>query len=237
MARSGETTRISTIPRPVLPATAQPSTSRKWSDRTFARDPWGEIWRWAVVLGITSIVGAVLMLGSLYVAIHMQARSDESRRVDAIVVLGTAQYNGRPSPVLRARLDEVIKAYGEGLAPVIVVTGGGQPGDAFTEAEASRDYLVEQGVPESAILLENEGRNSWESMQGAADLLEAEGLQRVLLISDGFHLFRLKMMAQELGLTPFGRPAADSPIRSGNGSESSYMVREMGAVVAHLIGR
>ena len=147
------------------------------------------------------------------------------------MVLGTAQYNGRPSPVLRARLDEALAAYREGVAPLVVVTGGGLPGDAFTEAEASRDYLVDRGVPESAILLENEGGNSWESMQGAADLLEAEGLSRVLIVSDGFHLLRLKLMARELGLEAAGRPAEESPIRKNSATEFDYVVREAGGIV------
>jgi uncharacterized SAM-binding protein YcdF (DUF218 family) len=150
------------------------------------------------------------------------------------VVLGTAQYNGRPSRVLRARLDETLAAYREGVAPLVVVTGGGLAGDAFTEAEASRDYLVDRGVPEGAILLENEGGDSWESMQGAADLLESRGLSRVLIVSDGFHLFRLKVMARELGLDAVARPATGSPIRQNSGTEFDYVVREAGGIVLFM---
>ena len=170
-------------------------------------------------------------------AIYVQARSNQSRPVDAIVVLGAAQYNGCPSPILKARLDEALAAYNEGVAPVIVVTGGRQSGDQFTEAEASRDYLVHHGVPENNILLEIKAHNSWQSMQGAANLLKDRGLKRVLLVSDGFHLFRVKLMAKDLGLKPYGRPAENSPIRQNSGRELSYAIREAGGVVAHLLGR
>jgi len=171
---------------------------------------------------------------SLLGAVYWQARTDEARPVEAIVVMGTAQYNGRPSPVLRARLDRVIEVWEEGIASLVVVTGGKQEGDAFTEAEASHDYLVEHGIPDAAILLEDQGSDSWESLQGVATLLEERGLDRVLIVSDGFHLLRLKKMAHDLGLTAYVTAADDSPIRPGSGNEFSYMVREVGGIVAYV---
>lgn len=186
---------------------------------------------------LTAGLGVVLGASALLAAIYWQARHDQTRPVDAIVVLGAAQYNGTPSPVLRARLDEVLAAYREGVAPLIVVTGGKQPGDQFTEAEASQQYLTDQGVPASAILLENEGRNSLQSMQGAARLLHARNVSRILLVSDGFHLFRVKLMARDLGLTPFGRPARHSPIRPWSSREVDYVVREAAGVVQYLWNR
>jgi uncharacterized SAM-binding protein YcdF (DUF218 family) len=187
----------------------------------------------SIFLVIAAAFGGTALIGAIYV----QARSDQTRAVDAIVVLGAAQYNGRPSPILRARLDEALAAYGEGVAPLIVVTGGRQAGDQFTEAEASRDYLIERGVPEDAILLENGAHNSWQSMQGTADLLKDRNLSKVLLVSDGFHLLRVKMMAKDLGLEPFGRPASRSPIKHNSGREFSYAFREAGGVIAHLLDR
>jgi uncharacterized SAM-binding protein YcdF (DUF218 family) len=121
------------------------------------------------------------------------------------------------------------------LAPYIVVTGGKQPGDVYTEAEASQMYLAENGVPESAILMETEGRDSWQSMQGAAEALRQIGAERILLVSDGFHLFRLKVMARELGFTPIGRGADDSPIRPNSGNELNYIVRETAATTLFLL--
>jgi uncharacterized SAM-binding protein YcdF (DUF218 family) len=187
------------------------------------------------VVGITGALAVALLGASLLAAIYWQARSDQSGSVDAIVVLGTAQYNGRPSPALKARLDEVLLEYKAGMAPYIVVTGGKQPGDAFTEAEASRDYLIEHGVPESAILMESEGRDSWQSMQGAAEALEQIGAERILIVSDGFHLFRLKMMARELGFAPIARGAEASPIRPNSANELDYIVREAAATVVFLV--
>jgi uncharacterized SAM-binding protein YcdF (DUF218 family) len=171
-----------------------------------------------------------LLAGSLLAAVYWQARTDETRSVEAIVVLGAAQYNGRPSPVLRARLDRTIEVWRDGVAPLVVVTGGRLTGDAFTEAEAGRDYLIEHGVPESAILMENEAHDSWESMQGVARILEERGLSTVLLVSDGFHLLRVKLMARDLGLTAYVTAAGQSPIRSGSPSELGYAVREVAGI-------
>ncbi len=168
-------------------------------------------------------------------AIYVQARMDQTRAVDAIVVLGTTQYNGVPQAVLRARLERALVLYRDGIAPTIIVTGGGQPGDTYTEAESSQMYLVEAGIPEDAIVLENEGRDSWQSMVGVRDITEARGLDRILIVSDGFHLLRLKVMAARLGLTAFATAATDSPIAGGQ--EFGYVVREALAIVAFGLGR
>lgn len=181
---------------------------------------------------------AVLTLGiSLFGAIYYAARNDQSQPVDAIIVMGAAQYNGEASPVLSARLDEALQAYEEGLASVILVTGGGQEGDWTTEGDVSREYLMARGVPDDAILVENTGRNTWRSLQGAARLLLDRDLNRVLIVSDGFHLFRSKMMAQELGLEAYGRPADESPIRPNSQRELEFMIREWAGVVFHQIER
>jgi uncharacterized SAM-binding protein YcdF (DUF218 family) len=195
---------------------------------------WSELWRWALVLVVCIPIAAVFLGGSLLAAIYWQARSDQTRPVDAIVVLGAAQYDGRPTPVLQARLDEALAAYNAGTAPLIVVTGGRQQGDRFTEAETGRNYLVDHGVPERAILLENEGRSSWESMQGVGEILATRGVTRILIVSDGFHLFRLKLMAHHLGFTAFAAPATDSPIKRDSSLEIDYMFREAGGVVYFL---
>jgi uncharacterized SAM-binding protein YcdF (DUF218 family) len=205
--------------------------------RKFRRPFFSEFWRWSIAISIFFVIAAAFAGSALIAAIYVQARSDQTRPVDAIVVMGAAQYNGRPSPILRARLDEAFAAYREGVAPLIVVTGGRQAGDQFTEAEASRDYLIGRGVPEEDILLENEAHNSWQSMQGAAELLKERNLSSVLLVSDGFHLFRVKMMAKDLGLKAFGRPASNSPIQQNSGREFSYAVREAGGVIAHILDR
>ncbi len=179
------------------------------------------------------VVGPVLEV-ALIGAIYVQARTDQARPVDAIVVLGTTQYNGVPSPTLEARLDRAVALYQDGTAPLIIVTGGNLPGDVYTEAEAGQMYLVEAGVPETAIVLENEGNDSWQSMNGVAGILAARNLDRILLVSDGFHLLRLKMMARDLGITAFATASEGSPIAGGE--EFGYVVREALAITAFVFG-
>ena len=191
-------------------------------------------WRWLVpVLVFLVLLGPVLEL-ALIGAIYVQARTEQARPVDAIVVLGTAQYNGRPSPTFQARLDRALALYRQGLAATIIVTGGSQPGDAYTEAESGQMFLTDAGVPSGAIVLENEGRDSWQSMNGVAGILAARHLGSILIVSDGFHLLRLKMMARELGITAYST-ASDSPIRGGE--EFGYVVREALAITAFVLGQ
>lgn len=172
---------------------------------------------------------SILLVGG---AVYWEARTASSAQSDAIVVLGAAQYNGRPSEVFRARLDHALDLYQEGYAPLIVLTGGQQPGDAYTEAETGEQYLLDRGVPQSAIRWENEGRDTWQSMQGVADVLEGSGVESLLIVSDGFHLLRSELMARELGFTASGSASIDSPIRSWSGAELSYVIRETGGVLA-----
>lgn len=181
-----------------------------------------------VVLAIPLIV--LLVMGAVY----WQARTDETRPVDAIVVLGAAQYNGRPSAVLRARLDHAFGLYEGGYAPLIVLTGGRAEGDAFTEAEAGAIYLEELGVPSSAMVLENDGRDTWSSMRGVDTLLNGRDVESLLIVSDGFHLFRSELMARELGYEAWSSPADDSPIRPWSAGEVSYVIRETGGIFAFI---
>lgn len=153
-----------------------------------------------------------LYLGVTFVQVLMASNRDEARPVDAIVVLGAAQYDGRPSPVLRARLDHAADLYQQGLAEKVVVTGGKQAGDRVTEATASADYLARHGVPQESILREVQGRTSWQQLAAAAAFLKQQGLTKVLLVSDGFHSARIAAIAGELGLEGYTSPAPDSPI-------------------------
>lgn len=191
--------------------------------------------RWTVSIVVSLGVIIIAGIGGITGLIYLQARIDEARQVDAIVVMGAAQYNGRPSPVLEARLEHALVLYERGYAPEIVVTGGKQSGDAFTEARASADYLIERGVPESSILLENEGRSTWESMQGVPALLAPDDGTRVLVVSDGFHLFRSEMMLRTLGYKTFASAAPDSPITPWSVPEFAYVIRETGGVLAFLL--
>src|SRR5688572_10578030 len=137
---------------------------------------------------VRSIVGVLLLLwaASAIAVVHWGSR-DRARKADAIVVLGAAQYVGRPSPVLKARLDHAISLWSRGLAPMLIVTGGKGAGDTTSEGAVSRQYALRHGVPDSAILVESRGRNTRESLETVANMMEARGLNRAILVSDPFH--------------------------------------------------
>lgn len=183
-----------------------------------------------IVLGLVGLVALYLIV--TFAQVWFAARHDQARPAQAIVVFGTAQYNGKPSPVLAARLDHAIDLYRRGLAPVIVVTGGNQPGDRYTEAGASADYLLKRGVPDADVLREVSGTSSWQSLAAAANFLDDRKINDVLLVSDPFHSYRIRAMASELGLNGHSSPTRTSPIKGV--TEAEYMVRE---TVAVAIGR
>lgn len=181
------------------------------------------------------LAAVVLYLGVTFVQVWRAARDDQARPAQAIVVFGAAQYNGVPSPVLAARLDHAIELYERDLAPVIVVTGGNQPGDQFTEATASANYLIQRGVPDDDVLREVSGTSSWQSLAAAANFLDDRSITDVLLVSDPFHSLRIRAMASELGLEGHSSPTTTSPIRGM--SEARYMARETVAVaVGRVVG-
>lgn len=151
-----------------------------------------------LVLGLASFVAICWAISAIHV--WRVATRDEAAPADAIVVLGAAQYRGRPSPVLRARLDHAIGLYARGIAPRLVFTGGIAEGDTASEAAVSRTYALQQGVPDSAILLENDGRTTSESLEQVVRLMDARRLRSVVLVSDPFHLARAGLLARRGGL-------------------------------------
>jgi uncharacterized SAM-binding protein YcdF (DUF218 family) len=186
-----------------------------------------------IALALVAVV--VVYVGVTFAQVWWAARHDQARPAQAIVVFGTAQYNGRPSPVLAARLDHAVDLYHRQLAPVIVVTGGNQPGDNFTEASASADYLLKRGVPDEDVLREVSGTTSWQSLAAAASFLGDRDIKDVLLVSDPFHSYRIRAMASELGLDGHSSPTRTSPIHGM--TEARYMARETVAVaVGRIIG-
>lgn len=196
----------------------------------------GARWLRRTVLGVV----AVVVIGTLYYFVTLfqvwrTGEAEQARPVDAIVVLGAAQYNGRPSPVLASRLDHAFELYQRGLAPFVVVTGGKQPADVFTEADAEARYLTERGVPAAAILREESGRNSWDSLDGVAVILRERGLRRVLLVSDPFHSLRIRGMARELDLVAYVSPTRTSPIR-GMTAFRRMLKEAAGVGVARIVG-
>jgi uncharacterized SAM-binding protein YcdF (DUF218 family) len=186
--------------------------------RIFKAPKWWRRGGWRRVFGCIAVF---LSLVVAYFAISLfqvwsTGRSHHGGQVDAIVVMGAAQYDGRPSPQLQARLDHVIELWNEGVAPTIIVTGGNQPGDRFTEAESSTNYLVKNGVPESVIIGEDTGRSSWESLQLVADLARDRGIGTIVLVSDPYHSLRIRLMAEELGFRAYTSSTTTSPVHDWN---------------------
>ena len=153
-------------------------------------------------------------------------RHDQTRRAGAIVVLGAAQYVGRPSPVLRARLDHAVALWRQELAPVLIVTGGRGTGDTTSEAEVSQRYAIQRGVPREAILLETQGRTTSQSMAGVVVLMNARHRKDVLLVSDPFHMLRLTILARRHGLEPYTSPTPTSPITASPTERWKYALSE-----------
>jgi uncharacterized SAM-binding protein YcdF (DUF218 family) len=191
--------------------------------------------RRTVVLAGVVAVAAMLYLAVTAVQVWQVGRTDQTREVDVIVVLGAAQYDGRPSPQLQARLDRAVELFRDGWAPAIAVTGGSMPGDRFTEAEASRRYLERQGVPPDAITGENEGRSTWESLQRLGEVLERENRMRVLLVSDPFHLLRVRLSASEVGLTVASTPTRNGSVR-GFDNVRRHVKEAVGVAMGRVIG-
>jgi uncharacterized SAM-binding protein YcdF (DUF218 family) len=176
----------------------------------------------------------VAYVGITFVQVYRARARDGARAADAIVVLGAAQYDGRPSPVLQDRLDHALELYRADLAQVIVVTGGRQAGDRYTEATAGYNYLRDQGVPDAALLKEIGGTNTYESLAASARVLLERDLTSVVLVTDGYHAFRVRAIARDLGLD-----AAVSPTdtRLGRATELRQIAREAMAVsVGRIIG-
>jgi uncharacterized SAM-binding protein YcdF (DUF218 family) len=210
---------------------ASHETEAVYVDGRRRRTPLGVAVRVAVVLATLALAYYVVTLYQVW----STGRRDQARPVDAIVVLGAAQYDGRPSPQLAARLDHVIALWPRELAPIVVVTGGKQPTDRFTEAEASARYLVEGGVPESALLFESEGRSTYESLEGVADLLLGRDLGTVLLVTDPFHALRSRLTAEELGLEAYVSPTGTSVV-TGASSFGRHLKEAAGVSFGRIIG-
>ena len=204
-----------------------------------ADTPWwriGPSWN-RVLIGVFVVLFAYY--GITLIQVMAAGRTHDSPQVDAIVVLGVAQYDGRPSPQLAARLDHVVTRWDDGVAPLVVTAGGNQPGDRFTEAEASRNYLVDRGVPEDAILMEDEGSTTYESLAGVADLLDdvvpgAGGGDKVdvVVVTDPYHVYRSKLTAEEVGLSADGSATPTSVVTGW-----TNLRRQLGEAAGVSLGR
>jgi uncharacterized SAM-binding protein YcdF (DUF218 family) len=165
------------------------------------------LWRGGVLITLL-VVGYLAWIVSV---IQRQSEIDEARPADVIIVLGAAEYRGRPSPVLKARLDHALHLYGRKLAPRILTTGGAGGDPVFTEGEVGRGYLVKHGVPSEAIILEAEGESTVHSTAAAAEIMRRMNLKSAIVVSDAYHIFRVKKMLEFRGLDVYGSPRREAP--------------------------
>jgi len=210
--------------RPVVPA--EPTHRTKQRSRVARR----------VGIGLLLVLlAAIVYYGVTLAQVWSTGRADDRDPVDAIVVMGAAQYDGRPSPQLAARLDHVVEIWPTDIAPLVVVTGGNIPGDRFTEAEASAAYLSERGVPESALLLENDGSDSYDSLAAVAEMLGERGLDSVVIVTDPYHALRSRLIAEEVGLDA-SVSSTDTSVVTGGDSAIRHMKEAAGVAVGRIIG-
>jgi uncharacterized SAM-binding protein YcdF (DUF218 family) len=186
------------------------------------------LWRGAAVIPLL----VVAYLAWIVSAIYRQSEIDEARPADVIIVLGAAEYRGRPSPVLKARLDHALDLYARKLAPRILTTGGAGGDPVFTEGEVGRGYLVKRGVPSEAIILEAEGESTVHSTAAAAEIMRRMNLKSAIVVSDAYHIFRVKKMLEFRGLNVYGSPRREEP--KGTWRERWLFIRQ---AIGYLLWR
>ena len=183
--------------------------------------------KWGALFSLTALVAVSVYFSYLYRQIRDYAILDEARPADAIVVLGAAQYNGRPSPVLKARLDHALVLYNNRLASAIITTGSYGADPNFSEAEVGRKYLVQHGAQVTDIVTEQGSGTTYDSIQAVANLMKAKGWKTTLVVSDGFHLFRAKRMFADNGIVAYTSPAPNSPIEIADSERFWHSLREV----------
>jgi uncharacterized SAM-binding protein YcdF (DUF218 family) len=181
------------------------------------------------------LVGILGIGGYATYRIWDEGQHDDQRPADAIVVLGAAQYDGRPSPVFAARLDHAVALYLAGGAPVLIVTGGNRTGDRTTEAAVARQFAIDRGVPPDAILSEDRGRTTLESLQSVAAIMRQGGLRRAVFVSDRTHMLRVLRIARDQGVVAFGSPATNSPTDQEWGRRLDATRHELGALALYFV--
>jgi uncharacterized SAM-binding protein YcdF (DUF218 family) len=176
---------------------------------------------------VSASLGAVLLLWVASLVLVVAAGAWPTiGQADAILVLGAAQYNGRPSPVYQARLDHALLLYDQGFAPHLIVTGGVGRGDTLSEGEVGRRYALDHGVPADAILVEREGVTSAESVKAAAALMRGYEMRTALVVSDPFHMMRLEVLTRRAGIRPRRAPTPTSRITRESHLWGRYVLRE-----------
>jgi uncharacterized SAM-binding protein YcdF (DUF218 family) len=180
-----------------------------------------------------AVLALLLVVTSTALAIWWNARQDSQPTSDAIVVLGSAQYNGVPSSIFEARLEHAITLYDDGVAPVIVTVGGRATGDEFTEAEAGRDYLANAGVPGDALLAVPEGADTLQSMRAVSAAFDERGWSSAVLVTDPWHAMRAERMAQDAGIVAQSSPTRQGPAVQTRATQFRYILRETAAYLLY----
>jgi uncharacterized SAM-binding protein YcdF (DUF218 family) len=186
-------------------------------------------------LVIAGLIAGIAIGGYAAYRIWDQGNRDERTPADAIVVMGAAQYDGRPSPVFAARLDHAIDLFHDGVAPRLIVTGGKREGDRTTEAASARRYAIEHGVPEEAILSEDASRTTLQSIRRVAALMHDNGMGSAVFVSDPSHMLRVLRMASDEGISGFGSPTRTSPLERDPVARVDAIVHELGALAVYFV--
>jgi len=190
--------------------------------------------RWVRMSALLCLLGVMIYFGIVFTEVFRHAHSDEAQMADVIVVLGAAQYHGRPSPILRARLDHALQLYRDGLAPRLITTGGQGKGAQFTEGDVSKRYLSEHGVPAEHIIAEQQGQSTMQSVVGVSAIMARMNLSSCIVVSDGYHIHRIKKMLEKQGVRVYGSPRTpgdDSPWVRGQ-----YYIRETVGYILWRLG-
>lgn len=182
---------------------------------------------WILLILLAALAGVAVLEVSLYKSIRRQATTDEAQRAGAIVVFGAAEYNGRPSPVYKARLDHTFFLEEHGYAPLVITTGGRGGDPHFTEGGVGRDYLVQQGTAARKIVAETESETTFQTVKAVVQILKSHGKSTCVAVSDGFHLYRIKHLFASYGITAYASPAPESPIEAEPFARFIYSMREL----------
>jgi uncharacterized SAM-binding protein YcdF (DUF218 family) len=193
--------------------------------------------KWGVLLAVVLVIAISAYGVYVYREIRDSAVRDDAQPADAIVVLGAAQYNGRPSPVLKARLDHARDLYEKGYAHQIITTGSYGPDPNFSEAQVGTKYLVQRGVDVAHILTEAGSGSTYDSIRATSNLLHGKGAKSALVVSDGFHLFRVKKMFEDNGIIAYTSPAPASPIEGAASQRFWYSFREVVLFLAYRLSQ
>lgn len=189
-----------------------------------------------VLIFVLCLVGALLLfVGGTVVQVLRYSFMDNAKPSDAIIVLGAAEYAGRPSPVFQARLDHAYDLYQADLAESIITTGGSQPGEPYSEGEAGQKYLIKKGIPETAIFTEEFSDTTKQNLMRSKEIAQDHELASFILVSDPFHMYRAKLIAEDLGLTVVTSPTRTSPISKNTLLNLQYVARETVLVILHVL--